>query len=82
MAIELEEPKSSLPQKAISFSVWSVVVVILGMVIDNKDEILAALISITPDTFDTIVAQGFSFLVAIIMLFVGPRSGVKSIWKK
>lgn len=65
---------------------WVVVVAVLGSVIDNQQAIADWLMVVSPDWADLVVAKTFSYVIAAIMLFVGPRQqkavSAKSVWKK
>ncbi len=57
--------------------VWTIIAAILATVIDNQQTISDAILSIAPDWLDPIVEKAWAFLVAIIMLFVGPSRKAK-----
>lgn len=65
---------------------WSIVVFVLGALVDNKDAVLSWLLQISPDWLDPIAGKLFSYAIALVMLFIGPRqaptTAIKSVWNK
>jgi len=57
--------------------VWTILVALLTVIIDNQQTISAFVLSLSPDWLDPIVDKLWAFLLALMMLFVGPSRKAK-----
>lgn len=84
---EIETVGNKLMPGVISTVVWSIVTLIAGAVISNQAAILAWILQICPDSFDQVAEMTFGYVIALIMLFIGPGqqkkvgASVQKLWK-